>query len=79
MGAKITLEGRSAIIEGVGKLFGAQTKSTDLRAGASLIIAALMAEGQSVIEDDGYIKRGYCDFVENLKNLGADIKEETII
>ena len=79
MGAKITLEGRSAIIEGVGKLFGTQTKSTDLRAGAALIIASLMAEGESVIEDDGYIKRGYCDFTENLRNLGADIKEETIV
>ncbi len=78
MGAKITIEGRSAIIEGTGRLFGTQLKSTDLRAGAALIIASLMAEGKSVIEDNGYIDRGYCNFTENLKSLGADIEKEDV-
>ncbi len=78
MGAKITVEGRSAIVEGTQKLFGTQIKSTDLRAGASLIIAALMAEGTSVIEDNGYIDRGYFNFIQNLKELGADIKKEDL-
>ncbi len=78
MGAKITLEGRSAIIEGTQKLFGTQMKSTDLRAGASLVIASLMAEGQSIIEDNGYIERGYYNFVENLKSIGANIEKEEI-
>ncbi len=73
LGAKITIEGRTAIVEGTNKLFGTQMKSSDLRAGAALIIGALMAEGQSEIEDDDYIERGYCNFYENLKKLGAEI------
>lgn len=74
LGAKITTEGRTAIIEGTPNLFGTQLKSSDLRAGAALIIASLMAEGESEIEDDGYIERGYYKFTDNLKKLGANIK-----
>lgn len=79
LGAKITADGHTAIIEGVSKLTGAELQSSDLRAGASLVTASLMAEGPSVIRDNDYISRGYCDFVKNLKSLGADIKEEIIL
>lgn len=76
MGANVTVEGRTAVIEGVSELSGAELKSTDLRAGASLIIAALMAKGKSVISDDGHIGRGYCDIEKKLKSLGIDVKFE---
>lgn len=79
LGAKITTEGRTAIIEGVSKLTGAEITSSDLRAGASLITAALTAEGSSVIYDNDYIDRGYCDFIKNLNTLGAQIREETLL
>lgn len=79
LGAKITAEGHTAIIEGVNLLTGAEMQSSDLRAGAALVTAALMAEGTSVILDNEYISRGYCDFTKNLKSIGADIEEEIII
>ena len=74
MGANIRVEGKSAIIEETPELFGTELKATDLRAGGALIIAALMAKGQSVITDNGYIKRGYANIEKNLKSLGVDIK-----
>lgn len=74
MGAKISVDGRVAVIEGVEKLKGALVKATDLRAGAALIIAGLVAEGTTTIEDIQHIERGYENIVEKLKNLGADIK-----
>lgn len=74
MGAKVTVEGRTAVIEGVGNLCGTQLKTTDLRAGAALITAALMAEGESVIEDDGHIARGYCDIIKKLEALGVSVR-----
>lgn len=76
MGADITVEGRSAVIEGVGRLSGAEMRASDLRAGAALITAALMADGKSVIEDNGYLDRGYCDIVGKLKSLGVDIEKD---
>ena len=74
MGANIRVEGKSAIIEETPELFGTELKATDLRAGGALIIAALMAKGESVITDNGYIKRGYANIEKNLKSLGIDIK-----
>lgn len=74
MGAKISVDGRVAVVEGVEKLKGALVKATDLRAGAALIIAGLVAEGTTTIEDIQHIERGYENIVEKLKNLGADIK-----
>ncbi|WP_281883793.1 UDP-N-acetylglucosamine 1-carboxyvinyltransferase [Paenibacillus sp. YYML68] len=73
MGAKIKLEGRSAIIEG-GKLSAAKVKATDLRAGAALVIAGLTV-GDGVTEVTGveYIDRGYDHLVMNLSNLGAEV------
>jgi len=74
MGADIRVEGQTAVVVGVEKLFGAQTKATDLRAGAALVLAALAAEGQSEIYGIEHIDRGYEDFHEKLKSLGADIQ-----
>ena len=78
MGANIKVEGNTAIIEGVEKYTGASINAPDLRAGAALVIAALSAEGMSVIDDIRYIERGYEDFHIKLQGLGAQIdKVET--
>lgn len=73
MGANIKIEGRSAIIEGCCKLTGAQVKATDLRAGASLIIAGLAADGITEITDIDHIERGYMNIDSKLQTLGAKI------
>lgn len=74
MGAKIKLEGHSAIVEGAPALYGARVKATDLRAGAALILSALAARGETVIEDAIHIFRGYEDIEAKLKSLGAKVK-----
>ena len=71
MGAQITVEGKSAIIEGVEYLKGAPVRATDLRAGAAMIIAGLAAHGVTKIEDIEHIQRGYEDIVEKFVGLGA--------
>lgn len=74
MGAKIKVEnGNTAIISGVKGFSGARVSAPDLRAGAALVLAALSAEGTSVIDDISYIQRGYEKFDDKLKALGADI------
>lgn len=73
MGAKIKIEGHTAIIEGVDRLSGAQVKATDLRAGAALIIAGLAADGQTIVTNLNHIDRGYYKIEEKLRTLGADI------
>ncbi len=73
MGAKIKVEGRVAVVEGVEKLHGASAFCTDLRGGASLVVAALAAEGASEIAKISHIERGYQDFDKNLASLGAMI------
>ncbi|MBM7615539.1 UDP-N-acetylglucosamine 1-carboxyvinyltransferase [Alkaliphilus hydrothermalis] len=75
MGADIKVEGRIAVIQGVNKLSGAKVSASDLRAGAALLIAGLMAEGETEIDNVHYIERGYDNFVEKLTNLGAEIKK----
>jgi UDP-N-acetylglucosamine 1-carboxyvinyltransferase len=75
LGAKITVEGKMAVIEGKRKLTGATVKSYDLRGGAGLIIAALAAKGRTKIENIEYIFRGYEKLEEKLKQLGVNIKE----
>ena len=75
LGAKINVEGRVAIVEGVNKLSGASCKCTDLRGGAALVIAGLAAKGTTIIDDIFHIKRGYEKIDYNLSLLGADIKE----
>lgn len=74
MNAKIRIEGRSALIEGLHKLEGTTVKATDLRAGASLIIAGLIANGETVIRNINHIDRGYVNIEEKFRKLGADIK-----
>lgn len=74
MGADITIDGRVAVIKGVKKLNAAKVRATDLRGGASLVIAALAAEGSSEISGISHIERGYDGLCEALKGLGADIK-----
>ena len=73
MGAQVDVDGRTAAIDGVEKLCGAEVAACDLRAGAAMVIAGLMAEGTTKIEDIHYIERGYEDFVGKLRGLGADI------
>jgi UDP-N-acetylglucosamine 1-carboxyvinyltransferase len=74
MGAKIKVDGRSAIIEGCESLSGAKVRATDLRAGAALTIAGLCAEGRTEISDIYHIDRGYIKIEEKLQKLGAPIK-----
>ncbi len=74
MGASIKVEGNTAIIDGVNKYTGASISAPDLRAGAALVIAALAAEGITVIDDINYIQRGYEDFHLKLQSLGGLIE-----
>lgn len=74
MGADIKVDGRIAVFVGVEELKGAKVRAVDLRAGAAMIIAGLMAKGTTEIEDIRHIKRGYEDIVGKLKKVGADIK-----
>ncbi len=78
LGAKITVESRVAMIEGVQKLTGARVAATDLRAGAAMVIAGLSAEGTTEIDNIRYIDRGYEDIENKLSALGADIKRVEI-
>jgi len=78
MGANISVDGKVAVIDGVGELMGAPVKAPDLRAGAALIIAGLCATGITEIEDIHHIERGYEELVEKLRGLGADISKKTI-
>ncbi len=74
MGAKISVDGKLAVIEGVEELKGAPVRATDLRAGAALIIAGLAAKGITSIYEIKHIERGYENIIEKLSGLGADIK-----
>ena len=76
MGAHVRVMDRTAIIEGVPELYGAPMTASDLRAGAALIVAALMARGTSEIYEPGYIDRGYEHIEDKLRSLGAEIRRE---
>ena len=73
MGAKINLKDRTAVVHGVDRLYGAEVNASDLRGGASLVMAGLVAEGYTTINNVHHIDRGYYKFDETLQNLGADI------
>lgn len=75
MGASIKVDGSSIIIDGVDHLNGHKLVAPDLRAGAAFVLAALSANGQSTIEKIEYVERGYEDFVNKLKSLGANIRK----
>jgi UDP-N-acetylglucosamine 1-carboxyvinyltransferase len=74
LGAKIQVDGKVALIEGVPRLSGATVMATDLRASASLVIAALVAEGQTVVDRIYHLDRGYDHMETKLRALGADIE-----
>ena len=74
MGARIKIDGRTSIVEGQDKLTGCQVKATDLRAGAAIVLAALVAEGETQVGYIHHIDRGYDNLVQKLVNLGANIK-----
>ena len=74
MGARIQVDDKTAVVEGVEKLTGAPIQAYDLRAGAALVIAALAAQGESEITNVQYIERGYEDIIGKLRALGADIQ-----
>lgn len=78
MGAKIQVDGKVAVVEGVEQLSGAQVKAMDLRAGVALVQAALTAKGTSEIEDIYWVERGYEDLVGKLQGLGADIHKVVV-
>ena len=74
MGARIKIDGRTSLVQGVDYLTGCQVKATDLRAGAAIVLAGLVAEGETQVGYIHHIDRGYDNLVEKLINLGADIR-----
>jgi len=78
MGANIRVEGKTAVIEGVPNLYGSPVRATDLRAGAGLVIAGLIANGETEIDDILHIERGYEDIDKKLQALGANIRKVDI-
>ncbi len=74
MGADISLEGNTALINGVEKLKGAPVMASDLRASASLVIAGIVADGETVVDRIYHIDRGYECIEEKLQQLGVDIR-----
>jgi UDP-N-acetylglucosamine 1-carboxyvinyltransferase len=74
MGADIRTEGHHAVVRGVPQLSGAPVRAHDIRAGAALVVAALGAEGETLITDCHHIDRGYDDFVGKLRAVGADVE-----
>ena len=74
LGAKIQVDGKFAVIEGVEKLSGATVMATDLRASASLVIAGLVAEGETLVDRIYHLDRGYDQMEAKLRGIGADIE-----
>ena len=73
MGSQIRVEGHHAVIRGVERLSGAPVRAPDIRAGAALVLGGLCAEGETQVYDVGHIQRGYENFVDKLRGLGADV------
>ena len=78
MGANIEIDKNMAFVDGPTKLIGCEVTATDLRAGASLLVASLVADGETVIKDINHILRGYEEIVEKLTNVGAKIEIKEI-
>ena len=76
LGARISVDGHHASIEGVPELSGAPVEATDIRAGAGLILAALVSDGETTIDEAFHVDRGYPNFAEQLQNLGAKVSRE---
>lgn len=73
LGAQITVDGHHASIDGIPQLSGAPVEATDIRAGAGLVLAALVSEGETTVDGAFHIDRGYPDFAQQLNSLGADV------
>lgn len=73
MGANIEISGKSAIVEGRQQLTGSEVMATDLRAGAALVIAGLVSEGETIVKNIYHIERGYVDLVGRLSMMGANV------
>lgn len=78
MGAKSSVSGRVAVIEGVDRLYGAPVEASDLRAGAALVIAGLIAQGDTMVGSLHHIDRGYAHLEEKLRSLGAKIRRADV-
>ena len=78
MGAHIGIEGRKLKVKGPTKLIGTEVVATDLRAGACLVLAGLLASGETIVKDIGHVLRGYENIIEKLTNVGAKISLEEI-
>jgi UDP-N-acetylglucosamine 1-carboxyvinyltransferase len=76
MGADVTVSGRTAVVKGVDKLVGAPVMATDLRASMSLIIAGLVADGETTVSRVYHLDRGYERLEEKLQAVGADIERD---
>jgi UDP-N-acetylglucosamine 1-carboxyvinyltransferase len=74
MGADVRIDGHYALIRGVSRLSGAPVASPDLRGGAALVLAGLVADGRTVVTQVHHIDRGYDGFVEKLRSLGAEVR-----
>lgn len=79
LGAQVTVDGHHASIDGITQLSGAPVEATDIRAGAGLVLAALVSEGETTVDGAFHIDRGYPNFAEDLRALGADVSREQII
>jgi UDP-N-acetylglucosamine 1-carboxyvinyltransferase len=76
MGSRIRIEGHHAVIRGIERLSGAPVRAPDIRAGAALVLGGLSADGGTIVYDEGHIARGYEDFEEKLRGLGAAVTVE---
>ncbi len=76
LGAQITVDGHHASIDGIPQLSGAPVEASDIRAGAGLVLAALVAEGETTVDGAFHVDRGYPNFAEDLRNLGASVTRE---
>jgi UDP-N-acetylglucosamine 1-carboxyvinyltransferase len=76
LGAQITVDGHHASIDGIPQLSGAPVEASDIRAGAGLVLAALVAEGETTVDGAFHVDRGYPNFAEDLRGLGANVSRE---
>jgi UDP-N-acetylglucosamine 1-carboxyvinyltransferase len=76
LGAQVTVDGHHASIDGIPQLSGAPVEATDIRAGAGLVLAALVSEGETTVDGAFHIDRGYPNFAEDLRALGASVTRE---
>jgi UDP-N-acetylglucosamine 1-carboxyvinyltransferase len=76
LGAQITVDGHHASIDGIAQLSGAPVEASDIRAGAGLVLAALVADGETTVDGAFHVDRGYPNFAEDLRNLGAKVTRE---